>query len=74
MTNIVISGANGKMGKVINNVISLRDDCRVIAGIDINTEVGTRYKLYGSNGFFALGEVRDFESGRAVKPIKQFVI
>lgn len=43
-------------------------------GVDINTEVGTRYKLYGSNGFFALGEVRDFESGRAIKPIKQFVI
>ncbi len=39
MTNIVISGANGKMGKVINSVISEREDCRVIAGIDINTEI-----------------------------------
>lgn len=39
MTNIVISGANGKMGKVINNVISAREDCKVIAGIDINTEI-----------------------------------
>ena len=38
MTNIVISGANGKMGRVINSVISAREDCRVIAGIDINTE------------------------------------
>ncbi|MGN0654851.1 MAG: 4-hydroxy-tetrahydrodipicolinate reductase [Oscillospiraceae bacterium] len=48
MTNIVISGANGKMGKVINNVISLRDDCRVIAGIDINTESYADFSIFAS--------------------------
>lgn len=48
MTNIVISGANGKMGKVINNVISLRDDCRVIAGIDINTESYADFPIFAS--------------------------
>ena len=48
MTNIVISGANGKMGKVINNVISLRDDCRVIAGIDINTESYADISIFAS--------------------------
>ena len=34
MTNIVICGANGHMGKVIADVISNRDDCKTIAGID----------------------------------------
>ena len=34
MTNIVICGANGHMGRVIADVISGRDDCKVIAGID----------------------------------------
>ena len=48
MTNIVISGANGKMGKVINNVISLRDDCRVISGIDINTESYADFPIFAS--------------------------
>lgn len=34
--------------------------------------VGTRIRLSDENGFFALGEVREFENGSAVKPIKQF--
>lgn len=38
MVSIVISGANGHMGKVINSVISERNDCKVIAGIDVVTE------------------------------------
>ncbi|HNX65068.1 MAG TPA: 4-hydroxy-tetrahydrodipicolinate reductase [Oscillospiraceae bacterium] len=37
MTEIAICGANGKMGKVIYDVISNRNDCKVISGIDINT-------------------------------------
>lgn len=37
MTNIAINGCNGKMGRIIYNCISERDDCKVIAGIDINT-------------------------------------
>ena len=36
--------------------------------------VGTRLRLYDECGFFALGEVREFEDGAAVKPIKQFDI
>ena len=38
MTNIAIYGANGKMGKTIYSCIQNRDDCTVIAGIDIYTE------------------------------------
>ena len=36
--------------------------------------VGQRVALYGKEGFFALGQVMDFEDGSAVKPVKQFVI
>ena len=39
-------------------------------GIDLDT--GTRVRLYGSEGFFALGEVREYENGKAIKPIRQF--
>lgn len=34
MTNIVICGACGKMGRVIYDIISKRADCKVIAGVD----------------------------------------
>ena len=34
--------------------------------------VGTRVTLYDELGFFALAEVREFEGGTAIKPIKQF--
>ena len=48
MTNIVITGANGKMGKVINSVISERDDCRVMAGIDLITDKYADFEIYSS--------------------------
>lgn len=38
MTNIAICGANGKMGKTIYNCVKDREDCRVIAGIDLYTQ------------------------------------
>ncbi len=34
MISVVISGCCGKMGRVVNDVISARNDCEVIAGID----------------------------------------
>ena len=34
MTNIAICGACGKMGRVINDIITNRDDCKVVAGVD----------------------------------------
>jgi hypothetical protein len=43
-------------------------------GLSQDTAVGTRFRLSGHDGFFALGEVRAFEDGKAVKPIKQFVL
>lgn len=43
-------------------------------GIFPDFPVGKRFKLCGKNGFFALGEVRDFENGKAIKPIKQFIL
>ncbi|MCM1529897.1 MAG: 4-hydroxy-tetrahydrodipicolinate reductase [Alistipes sp.] len=38
MTNIAICGANGKMGKTIYGCVKDREDCRVVAGIDLYTE------------------------------------
>lgn len=38
MTDIVLSGANGRMGRMLYSCISEREDCRVTGGIDIFTE------------------------------------
>lgn len=42
--------------------------------IGTSYETGRRLRLYGEDGFFALGEVRNFEQGSAVKPVKFFVL
>lgn len=43
-----------------------------IKKIGIEATVGERYRLCGREGFFAVGEVREYEDGLAIKPIKQF--
>lgn len=35
-------------------------------------DIGTRVKLYDSDGFFAIGEIRAYVDGEAIKPIRQF--
>lgn len=47
MTDIILCGANGKMGKVIRDIVSKRDDCRIAAGIDLNTESDS-FPIYSS--------------------------
>ncbi len=45
-----------------------------LSKIGVSLDVGTRVNLYDKSGFFALGEVREFDTGLAIKPIKQFEI
>ena len=40
--------------------------------IGVEFDEGTRVRLYDERGFFALGEVRSFDAGLAIKPLKQF--
>lgn len=42
--------------------------------IGLELPIGELVTLYDGRGFFALGEVRDFEAGSAIKPIRQFDI
>ncbi len=48
MVSVVISGAGGRMGRVIASVISERADCKVTAGIDIAPAAGTEFPVYSS--------------------------
>lgn len=40
--------------------------------INLDLPLGVRVRLADENGFFALGEVREYEQGPAIKPIRQF--
>lgn len=40
--------------------------------INKSLEVGRLVRLCDADGFFAVGEVREYEGGRAIKPIRQF--
>lgn len=48
MTNVAICGCNGKMGKVIYNCIGERSDCKVVAGVDLNTTTYADFAVYKS--------------------------
>ena len=48
MTNIVICGANGKMGQTIYRCVKDRDDCKIIGGVDLNTEKYADFPIYSS--------------------------
>lgn len=46
MTKIIITGACGKMGKVIQDIVSKRDDCVVVAGVDKYDDGNRPFPVY----------------------------
>lgn len=46
--NILISGANGKMGHAVAAAISGREDCKVCAGVDLYTKQYAEFPIYSS--------------------------
>lgn len=46
MVNIIMNGCNGKMGQVISRLISEDEDCRIVAGFDINGEQKNDYPVF----------------------------
>ena len=48
MTRILLSGCNGKMGRVITDAVKEREDASVVAGIDPNTEITAGYQVFAS--------------------------
>ena len=43
-----------------------------LSKISLDLPLGALVRLYDTDGFFALGEVREYENGLAIKPIRQF--
>ncbi len=47
MIKIILCGCNGKMGRVISENVKSREDCKIVAGIDIDTTI-TDYPVFSS--------------------------
>ena len=48
MLRILLSGCNGAMGKVITACTEQREDCEIVAGLDVNTTPNGKYPIFGS--------------------------
>lgn len=48
MTKLIITGANGKMGGVIQDIVAKRDDCEIVAGVDLNIEPNGKFPIYAN--------------------------
>ena len=46
--NIVVSGCCGKMGQVLCNSIEEKDNCKVCAGVDINSNIGYTFPTFST--------------------------
>lgn len=46
MTNIILSGANGKMGRVITRLASEDKECKIVAGVDISDFGENEYPVF----------------------------
>lgn len=46
MVKIMLCGCQGKMGHVIEDCVASREDCRIIAGVDINTADQREFPVY----------------------------
>ncbi len=47
MTDIILNGCNGKMGAAVTKAVSERDDCRIVAGVDLYGD-NLNFKVYRS--------------------------
>lgn len=46
MTSIILSGASGKMGRVIADIVAGREDCNIACGVDLNTEAYSDFTIF----------------------------
>ena len=46
MTRIILHGCNGRMGRVITNIVQNDDNVTIVAGVDIFNEINNDYPVY----------------------------
>lgn len=71
MTRIILSGANGFMGRVITRCAAERDDCTIVAGIDRNAQANADFPVFASPAEVTVEAdvIIDFSHPSALEPL-----
>ncbi len=71
MTRIIMHGCNGRMGRMIADIVSKDPDAQIVAGVDINTEQASAFPVYESIDKVTeeADAVVDFGSAQAVDKV-----
>lgn len=71
MIKIILSGCNGKMGRVITELVSRRSDCTIVAGIDLNTDMNGGFPVFpeAAQCTVPADVIVDFSNPAAVLPL-----
>lgn len=74
MVRLILSGCNGKMGRVITACVAERCDCKIVAGFDINTESHAGYPVYANpaNCMMEADVIIDFSHPSALDGVLTF--
>lgn len=76
MLQIILSGCNGKMGRVITDIINKRDDCVIVAGVDLDLSQNGPYPVFNSYKDITCEAdvIIDFSNPAALDSLLEFAI
>lgn len=76
MVKLLLVGANGKMGRVISQLVSTREDCEIVCGIDLCCEKYSSFPIY--NDFSQIKEeadvIIDFSNPSALNGLLDYAV
>lgn len=74
MTDIILCGCGGKMGAAVQAAVKSRDNCRIVAGIDITGQPQLDFPVYVSPGEVqeSARVLIDFSHPTALEPILEY--
>ena len=74
MVRLIVSGCNGKMGRMISACVANRCDCEIVAGFDINTESVNGYPVYANpkNCDIQADAIIDFSHPSALQGVLEY--
>lgn len=50
MVNIILCGCCGKMGHAVQQAVNAREDCKIVAGVDVNSAPQNGFNVYSTIG------------------------
>jgi len=76
MTDIILCGCTGKMGRVVAELAAKRDDLQIVAGIDINTDPNAGFPVFQTAEKFSgkADVIVDFSNPSALEALLQYAV